>query len=861
MPRVLLILLACGALAATACFPASRVFAVEVPPGYGRIWSGRGEVRGAVVPPRAAQTPAGSPRGIDPSASDKKVAISSGTQGFVYAGQSSGGDAARNAITMNGGTASGLGGGMTTSGNAVDNVIILNGGHVENEVRGGRSTLGDAAGNSVTVGNGVKVGNSGSTGFVFGGDTDDGVARGNSVALSGIVDQEVYGGYSLKGAAGQNSVTMDAGSTLVVTGGYCAQGNADGNSVILSGGTVLLSIMGGQSDTARAGGNSVAISGGVTASVDGGIGVTAVNNRVVVSGGQVQGMLTGGNALTGAANGNSVEITGGSVGSAAIPGSGAFGGVANNDTASLNTVIISNGTVTGNLIGGSSASGRAEKNSVYLGGGTVTGTVAGGGTNVGSAVNNSVTISGRPDLSGAAVYGGLATGAAVDAHSGNTLFVREFRGNLKTVGHFENYDFFLPADTADGSVILNLSDSTDISGGAAATKARISGMAEGGRRLSAGDTIHLLQSASALTANNMDLAGGSFRQGIAFTYEYDLSVTANALDATILGSSQSSEAEGPSDGSIAGGDLINGGADLIAGPGMDNALAAARAAQRPQDNADPWGVGFFGTVSDSRLRYNVDSAVRMNNVNLVVGAVKLWGGPQSEILAGAFFDAGFGAYRSSRDSGGLSFSASGNTAYRGGGLLFRYGRVKGALAGAYVEATARAGSLNVRYRSEDLTQLASRDVSYDVSMPYYGGHGGLGYVWKLGEKSALDIYGKFFWTHVGGCSAVIAGDPFEFQSLDSQRLRGGLRYSLGAGERLSAYLGAAYERELGGRVRSSVYDSPVPSTSLAGDTGIGELGLALRPAPDGNFSMELGMQGFIGKREGVAGNLRMQYAF
>lgn len=58
------------------------------------------------------------PRSIDPSASDKNVTISYGTMGFVNAGQSSGGDAVRNTLTMNGGTASGLGGGITALGNA-----------------------------------------------------------------------------------------------------------------------------------------------------------------------------------------------------------------------------------------------------------------------------------------------------------------------------------------------------------------------------------------------------------------------------------------------------------------------------------------------------------------------------------------------------------------------------------------------------------------------------------------------------------------------------------------------------------------------------------------------------------------------
>lgn len=294
---------------------------------------------------------------------------------------------------------------------------------------------------------------------------------------------------------------------------------------------------------------------------------------------------------------------------------------------------------------------------------------------------------------------------------------------------------------------------------------------------------------------------------------------------------------------------------------MDNALAAARAAQRPHEQADPWGVGLFGTISDSHLHYNADSALRMNNLNLVAGAVKLWSAPLSEILAGVFFDAGFGAYRSSRDTGGISFGANGKTSYRGGGLLFRYGRVKGALRGAYAEAAVRAGSLNVDYRSEDLTELALRDASYDVSMPYYGGHGGLGYVWKPGEKSALDIYGKFFWTHIDGCTTVIAGDPFAFQPVDSLRLRVGCA-SLSAranGSRLTWAPLMNVNWTAGSAARFTI--CPFPATVLPVIRASESWGWPCGPIRKAIFPWSSAMQGFVGKREGVAGNLRLQYAF
>lgn len=386
-------------------------------------------------------------RTVDPTASDKNKIIDTGNYGDEVVGSSASGDAVRNVLSMTGGQATSLTGGMTTSGNAADNVITVSGGRVVNEIRGGAAMRGDALENSIVIGSGVKVGNSGNTGFVFGGWTDDGNALGNSVRISGVVDQMVYGGYSSRGFAGQNYVAMEGGSTTTVMGGYCIQGDADGNSVEISGGDVTMSVLGGRSDSGSASGNSVEISGGVATAADGGVGATTADNRVVMSGGQVRGRLTGGSANTGPAEGNSIEISGGSVGSFAVPGSGAFGGVATNDTASMNTVAVSGGTVTGSVMGGSSYSGIAEKNSVILSGGTVTGIVTGGGTDNGSAINNTVSISGgtvhgnvnggfvasdngkatgnivnisgKADLSGAVVAGGSSPDG--DAFTDNTL--------------------------------------------------------------------------------------------------------------------------------------------------------------------------------------------------------------------------------------------------------------------------------------------------------------------------------------------------------------------------------------------------------------------------------------------------------
>ena len=48
---------------------------------------------------------------------------------------------------------------------------------------------------------------------------------------------------------------------------------------------------------------------------------------------------------------------------------------------------------------------------------------------------------------------------------------------------------------------------------------------------------------------------------------------------------------------------------------------------------------------------------------------------------------------------------------------------------------------------------------------------------------------------------------------------------------------------------------------MRGDTGIGELGLLLKPSQTLPLSFDLGVQGYTGKREGVTGSLQARWEF
>jgi hypothetical protein len=74
-------------------------------------------------------------------------------------------------------------------------------------------------------------------------------------------------------------------------------------------------------------------------------------------------------------------------------------------------------------------------------------------------------------------------------------------------------------------------------------------------------------------------------------------------------------------------------------------------------------------------------------------------------------------------------------------------------------------------------------------------------------------------------------------------------------------VGLAWEREFGGKVRASTNGLPIAAPSLRGDTGIGEIGLSITPSASLPLAFELGVQGYVGKREGVTGSLRLRIDF
>jgi outer membrane autotransporter protein len=108
---------------------------------------------------------------------------------------------------------------------------------------------------------------------------------------------------------------------------------------------------------------------------------------------------------------------------------------------------------------------------------------------------------------------------------------------------------------------------------------------------------------------------------------------------------------------------------------------------------------------------------------------------------------------------------------------------------------------------------------------------------------------------------ISTGEGINFEDVTSQRSRTGVRYSRTVNDYLTPYIGAAFDYEFDGQSAATTNGFRIESPSMKGATGAGEVGIKFTPSADSPFSMEVGAQGYTGKREGVTGNLMLKLEF
>ena len=847
------------------------------------------------------------------NATGNSVDFSNVTATYVQGGYSGSGSATGNSLAIRSGTVqnNAFGGYVDSgSGEASGNSVTFNGGSVTNNIYGGMSAAGLAQNNSVTM-------TKGSAKWLLGGYSANGNVIGNSVNVSGGTLTGVSGGESNSGSATGNIVSISGGTVQSnVNGGFVASGSgkATGNIVNISGNADLSGavVAGGSSpdgdaftdNTLNKNSDAAVHLARNFASVNFGYSGTA-------NIGELDSTPTG-SALSGVTvntNANNVSFDGVISGSGSITKTGAGTLILSGTNTYSGGTTISAGTLS---IGsdtniGSGTNTIGNKGTLLLSGnGTYTNdwTLSGAGSAIATDNNNTLsgvlsgnggltkTGAGTLTLSGTNTYtgmtmvrsGALALGSDLTSNQltlyGGTVFDRgshnhSLDNGILSVNGANGQSAMYKGDLSARNATLNfispvhptqpllrVTGDADVSGSACNV-----GLA-GGTSLASGSTLTLLEvdPDKTLTANNLQRGNGIVQIGSTVAHDITADVNLdpttrrlNAVTAQVSPGRATDQSKALSEGFLGGLALNLQGADLVAGRGMDSAVRASSGT----DDAERHGFAGFGALSGGSLRYNTGSHLDMNSLSLLTGLA--WGIDLApgRLTLGAFFEYGNGSYDTHNSfTNAASVDGDGNAYYLGGGILARMDFVNIGPGRFYAEASGRAGKTHNEYDSSDLRDAAGRKADYDSSSPYYGLHFGTGYVWNINDAATLDLYGKYFWTRQQGDSVGLStGEHLSFDDINSSRLRFGGRFAYILNEHVAPYIGAAWEHEFDGKARARTNGFDIDAPNLRGNTGIGELGLSLTPSADLPLTVDLGVQGYTGKREGVTGSLMVKWEF
>ena len=564
-------------------------------------------------------------------------------------------------------------------------------------------------------------------------------------------------------------------------------------------------------------------------------------------------------------------ITGGFVSEVS---NGKFTGLTSADN---NIVNIDNSSVVGQyIVGGRNDRGQANNNVVSIKENNFVGVkIIGGWSEFGSANNNIIEINGYNNLISSSLYGYYAEEKSENSEfKNNALIVNDFNGGIMEVANFNKVTFNnLKWNTA----AVSENNEVDISGtkipefktdgGMYVAKINNVDTIEigklGNNNLKTGDKAWLIFTSKNNNDEISKFNGQEFKNysGVAkivsgnLLYEDDVEFTASdnngttqtqtvgALSAVVKGVERNAQTDLVASNRAVAAAFVNQGTDLIA----DSLDTLSRDGK--------YGVKTFAAVHGNRSKYDVNSDIKINGWSTIVGVGAENEHNGGDFSWGVFYENGSGNYRTYNDFNNEFFRGDGSLVYNGGGIAARYENSHG----VYTEGSLRAGML--KSEMTDALSDGENKYGYESETAYYGAHIGVGKIFSLGDDSDLDVYGKFFHTYTEGDSFNVAGDEFEFDSINSDRLRIGARVTSNKENKFCTYYGLAYEYEFNGDAEMRAAGMKAPTQSLQGSSVMAEIGLNYQPTPDSPWSFDLNMRGYAGERQGGSFNVQATYTF
>lgn len=391
------------------------------------------------------------------------------------------------------------------------------------------------------------------------------------------------------------------------------------------------------------------------------------------------------------------------------------------------------------------------------------------------------------------------------------------------------------------TAVVDVSGSADLTG----TAIRASGTlaAAAGTEVQNVDRMSFIKAGELKGVSAADVDIDKLQIGFATEAKVEMQDGGNSIDFVITGAQQANEQAGIiGESRTAAIAFVNQGSDIL-----NNAFGLM--------DDGKYGIKTFAAAHGNYSKYETGSHIRVNGWSMIAGVGNSDKLEDGTFSWGVFFENGSGNYRTYNDYNGYNLRGFGSAVYNGGGALARYR----SNAGNYAEVGLRAGMLKNSLGNAVADGFGVQG-GYDEDTTYYGAHVGAGHIFTLDDRSSLDVYGKYFYTHHDSDDFEILGDEVRFDSADSSRLRLGMRYNQNDGNAFSHYYGLAWDYEFNGDADVTAAGFDTGNPSLKGSTAVIEAGIHY--APDKSpWSVDLGLQGYGGQRDGFSGTMQVNYSF
>lgn len=432
----------------------------------------------------------------------------------------------------------------------------------------------------------------------------------------------------------------------------------------------------------------------------------------------------------------------------------------------------------------------------------------------------------------------------------NTLVVRKWKGDI---GGLEQFDSIAFTDFKwkNGETILNVRGETDIS--SASLKIDVNNIRFDDRLENHfGEQMSLIKGKTAIQFNPFYDNGQEVAIPSTITQDsigiIENNREKNSVDFKLQGTAPSQQLKLVSNNRNMSLFFVNHGAELI----LDNLDATARDYH--------WGLRTFASIDGVQSNYSTHGHIDVHGFTTAAGwanSLMLNGNP---LLLNLFVETGNGDYSEEMSYLNIDRRFSGEVKYYGAGIS---ARIKNT-AGWYAEGSLRAGKTETEI-SRGLVDGNGVAHGYDLSSNYFGVHVGAGRIIDVGENMKADFFMKYFYTYLPSDSTDIFADgvnnQFDFDSVESSRIRVGGRLYFPLQNSFWAYTGLAYQYDFTPDVHVEANGEKIAdAASMRGSMGIGSLGLRYK-SEDSPWVVDLKIRGYVGQREGISGKAQVEYRY